>query len=70
MIFPIFLTVFRVEKSRSEKTGGSGLGLAIAKNIVDLHGGQISAYAYTDKTVFEVSAGRGKTIDADGADFL
>ena len=25
------------------KTGGSGLGLAIAKEIVELHGGQIKA---------------------------
>lgn len=28
---------FRVDKSRSRKTGGAGLGLAICKNIADLH---------------------------------
>lgn len=50
----IFETFYRVEKSRSEKTGGAGLGLAIAKNIVTLHGGAIRAYNEPTRVVFEV----------------
>lgn len=50
----VFETFYRVEKSRSEKTGGAGLGLAIAKNIVTLHGGTIAAYNEPNRVVFEV----------------
>ena len=39
----IFNEYFRVDSSRSTKTGGAGLGLAIAKSIVVAHGGTISA---------------------------
>ncbi|SET06373.1 ATP-binding protein [Thalassotalea agarivorans] len=41
----IFERLFRVEKSRSRKTGGSGLGLSISKSLIELHGGQIAAKA-------------------------
>ena len=37
----LFSKFYRVENSRSTATGGTGLGLAIAKNIVDMHGGDI-----------------------------
>jgi signal transduction histidine kinase len=39
----LFEPFFRVDRSRSKKTGGSGLGLSIAKRIVEAHGGTIVA---------------------------
>lgn len=50
----IFDKFFRVEGSRSLKTGGTGLGLAIAKNIVELHGGNISAKSGFAGTMFQI----------------
>ena len=46
--------IYRVESSRSVKTGGTGLGLAIAKNIVGLHDGTISAQSDMDGTIFQI----------------
>lgn len=50
----LFNKFYRVEQSRSTKTGGTGLGLAIVKNIVDMHKGTIEVHSDLDGTEFEV----------------
>lgn len=51
----IFEKFYRVDDARSSRTGGAGLGLAIAKQIVELHGGTISAASDSRNTRFIVS---------------
>jgi two-component system phosphate regulon sensor histidine kinase PhoR len=45
----IFEPFYRVDNSRSRKTGGSGLGLSITKFICETHGGSISVSSQKQK---------------------
>lgn len=51
----IFEKFFRADNARGTQNGGAGLGLAIAKEIVDLHGGTISAFSCRNYTEFTVT---------------
>ncbi len=50
----IFDKFFRLDETRATATGGAGLGLAIAREIVELHGGTISAQSASGRTVFTI----------------
>lgn len=50
----IFEKFFRLDDARATNTGGAGLGLAIAREIVTLHGGEITADSGDEITVFTV----------------
>ncbi len=51
----LFEQFYRLDTSRSTKSGGAGLGLAIAKEIVELHGGTIKAFSENDTIRFDVA---------------
>lgn len=50
----IFEKFFRLDTARSSESGGAGLGLAIAKQIVELHKGNITAKSENETIEFEV----------------
>lgn len=50
----IFTQFFRLDASRGTSSGGAGLGLAIAREIVELHGGTISAESADETIIFTV----------------
>lgn len=51
----IFEKFFRLDDARATNTGGAGLGLAIAREIVNFHGGAISADSSEETTIFTVA---------------
>ena len=57
----VFERFYRVDSSRSRRTGGTGLGLAICREVLDLFGGSITvADSSNDGTIMEVRLpGRG-----------
>ena len=50
----LFEKFFRLDSARGSSTGGSGLGLAITRQIVEQHGGTITAFSCDDYTDFTV----------------
>lgn len=56
----IFEKFYRMDEARTSNTGGAGLGLAIAKEIVTLHGGQITAESEEEQITFVVELPQGK----------
>lgn len=50
----IFEQFFRLDSSRTSERGGAGIGLAVAKEIITLHGGEISCTSENEKIRFRI----------------
>lgn len=50
----VFEQFYRLDTARSSRSGGAGLGLAIAREIVELHGGRITARSEKEIIEFDV----------------
>ena len=48
----LFEQFFRLDTARATRTGGAGLGLAIAREIVELHGGTVTARSGDGRVTF------------------
>ena len=60
----IFDRFYRVDKARSRATGGTGLGLAIVRQMVTMHGGEISvASAPGEGSTFTVTLSKRREAD-------
>lgn len=51
----IFEQFYRLDTARGSNSGGAGLGLAIAREIVELHHGEITVQSKEERTTFEVT---------------
>jgi len=56
----IFEKFYRLDDARTTSNGGAGLGLAIAKEIITLHGGNISAKSNNNITTFTLTLPQNK----------
>ena len=54
----IFQQFYRLDAARQTQTGGAGVGLAIVKEIVERHGGAISAESRQERTIFTIKMPR------------
>ncbi len=51
----VFEQFYRLDTARTSKTGGAGLGLAIAKEIIELHKGNITARSENERIEFVIT---------------
>ena len=58
----VFEQFYRVDSSRNTSSGGSGLGLAIARQLVEAHGGMVTAESENEMIRFIVKLPRKKMV--------
>lgn len=51
----VFERFFRADRSRSREFGGAGIGLAIVRQVIEAHGGRVSAQSGDGWTSFRIS---------------